>query len=62
MTYVTSTPEQSAYLRLAEHCAACRTCKPVLDRMGRRVGAPARCPEADALHQALTTARKGADR
>ncbi|MCM1974018.1 hypothetical protein [Streptomyces sp. G1] len=54
--------EGAALLSLMEHCAACHTCKPELDRMGRPVGTPARCPEADALHQALTAARKAAGR
>lgn len=62
MTCVSTTPEQSAYLRLAEHCATCATCKPVLDRMGRAVGAPAQCPEADALRRVWSVAHRAAGR
>jgi hypothetical protein len=50
----------AAYRRLVDHCAKCRRCKPVLDQVGRVVGAPAYCPEADALRREWDTARKEA--
>ncbi|MFF7309826.1 DUF6415 family natural product biosynthesis protein [Streptomyces sp. NPDC008137] len=60
------TPEQTAFLRLAEHCASCRTCR-TADETGANAGLP--CAESDLLYgqyrQArarLTPARLGSHR
>ncbi|SBT90469.1 hypothetical protein GA0115233_101915 [Streptomyces sp. DI166] len=48
----------TAYRRFMDHCAACRTCRPELDWIGRAVGTPELCPEAETLRQEWDAARK----
>ncbi|MGW0860975.1 DUF6415 family natural product biosynthesis protein [Streptomyces sp. NPDC002611] len=48
------TPEQTAFLRLAEHCASCRTCR-TADASGVNAGLP--CAESDRLYGEYRQAR-----
>ncbi|MFC9129755.1 DUF6415 family natural product biosynthesis protein [Streptomyces sp. NPDC057099] len=48
------TPEQTAFLRLAEHCASCRTCR-TADETGANAEPP--CAESDRLYGEYRQAR-----
>ncbi|OUD00006.1 DUF6415 family natural product biosynthesis protein [Streptomyces swartbergensis] len=51
---MTETPEQTAFVRLAEHCLTCPTCK-AMDDKGANLGLP--CEEEERLNEEYRQAR-----